>query len=267
VLATLWARTRIDDLMAQDLEGIQTGHARPDIREPITQLGLEYRLMTQFTSFVAVEEMTITDGGQPRRVDVPVEMPEGVSYEGIFGADETVSINAPAPLTLRSNISGGVAGRGLNRPGGGGGPAGKPVIARRVAREETAKHKVVRTDAISESRDGDSGEVRLSDKERKRQELLSKLHPTIAALVQRLGKKGAQPSAEEAKFVRDGKAEVQIWFANKSPETIAQLKKLGFEVVLDPTTSKMLIGRIAIEKLAALAEIKGVLYIAPQTQG
>ncbi len=34
--------------------------------------------MTQFTSFVAVEEMIVTDGGQPRRIDVPVEMPEGV---------------------------------------------------------------------------------------------------------------------------------------------------------------------------------------------
>jgi Ca-activated chloride channel family protein len=272
VLATLWARTRIDDLMAQDLEGIQTGHARTDIREPITQLGLEYRLMTQFTSFVAVEEMTITDGGQPRRVDVPVEMPEGVSYEGILGADETVSANAPAPLTMSSNVGGSLS---KSRPGGSGGgggggvgPNAKPVIARRVARESTAnRNKVARAESMSETRDGDSGGVRLSDKERKRQELLSKLHPAIAALVERVSRKGAQPGAEEAKFVRDGKAEVQIWFADKSPETIAQLKKLGFEVVLDPTTSKMLIGRIAIDKLAALAEIKGVLYIAPQTQG
>ena len=45
--------------------------------------------MTQFTSFVAVEEMTVTDGGQPRRIDVPVEMPEGVSHEGVFGANES----------------------------------------------------------------------------------------------------------------------------------------------------------------------------------
>ena len=41
--------------------------------------------MTQFTSFVAVEEQIVTEGGKPRRVEVPVEMPEGVSYEGVFG--------------------------------------------------------------------------------------------------------------------------------------------------------------------------------------
>jgi Ca-activated chloride channel family protein len=90
VLATLWARTRIDDLMSQDFNGIQSGNAKEDVKEAITQLGLEYRLMTQFTSFVAVEEMTVTDGGQPRRVDVPVELPEGVSREGILALEEVV---------------------------------------------------------------------------------------------------------------------------------------------------------------------------------
>jgi len=43
--------------------------------------------MTQFTSFVAVEETVRTEGGVPRRIDVPVEMPSGVSYEGIFGSE------------------------------------------------------------------------------------------------------------------------------------------------------------------------------------
>ena len=35
--------------------------------------------MTQFTSFVAVEEMVVNDGGTLRRIDVPVEVPEGVN--------------------------------------------------------------------------------------------------------------------------------------------------------------------------------------------
>src|SRR4030095_12718419 len=85
VLATLWARTRVDDLMSADYQGIQNGNPREDTRESITQLGLNFRLMTQFTSFVAVEEMTVTDGGEPRRIEVPVEIPEGVSHTGVFG--------------------------------------------------------------------------------------------------------------------------------------------------------------------------------------
>src|SRR6185503_18159189 len=81
VLASLWARARVDNLMNQDYQGAQSGNMRADLKETITQLGIEYRLMTQFTSFVAVEEMTVTDGGQPRRIDVPVEVPEGVNRE------------------------------------------------------------------------------------------------------------------------------------------------------------------------------------------
>ncbi|MCO6511993.1 MAG: VWA domain-containing protein [Aridibacter famidurans] len=88
VLATLWARTRISDLMSQDYNGIQNGNPKDDIKATITNIGLEYNLMTQFTSFVAVEERVVTDGGQPRTIEVPVEMPEGVSREGIFGPED-----------------------------------------------------------------------------------------------------------------------------------------------------------------------------------
>src|SRR5947209_8065500 len=106
VLATLWARTRIDDLMSQDYAGLQRNNAHADVKETITDLGLEYRLMTQFTSFVAVEEMTVTDGGKPRRVEVPVEMPEGMSYEGVFGRQQGM----PMPI---ANMA------GTYRPSGG----------------------------------------------------------------------------------------------------------------------------------------------------
>jgi Ca-activated chloride channel homolog len=276
VLSTLWARTRIDDLMGQDLEGIQAGHARVDVRETITQLGLEYRLMTQFTSFVAVEELTITDGGQPRRVEVPIEMPEGVSRMGVFGEDEERVAASPLPasgtlnMSVVGNGSGVAAGRGGNVGSGGGGAGGggapgQPVIARRRAEKSAAKNTQSSNRRMQTMTDADAVAAReVSAKERKEQELLAKLHPSIAALVERLKKRGSQAGADEAKFVRDGKAELQIWLTDKSPETIAQLKKLGFELVLDPTTSKMVIGRLPIEKLAALAELKAVRYIAPQ---
>src|SRR6266498_3814832 len=87
VLSSLWARSRIDDLMGQDYNGVQQGTMKPQLQETITNLGLEYRLMTQFTSFVAVEEMIVTDGGQPRRINVPVEVPEGVNRDAISTRD------------------------------------------------------------------------------------------------------------------------------------------------------------------------------------
>ena len=90
------------------------------------------------------------------------------------------------------------------------------------------------------------------------------MHPSIVALIERLKDKNAKPGADEGKFVRDNKAEVQVWLTDKSPEVIKQLQQLGFEVVLDPKTAKLITGRVPVEKLEALAELKSVRYVAPQ---
>ena len=244
VLATLWARTRIDELMGQDYSGIQQGNARQEVREAITQLGLEYRLMTQFTSFVAVEEMIVTEGGQPHRIEVPVEMPEGVSYEGVFGPQGEQTAFAPSAMMARKSagVVGGVVG-GVT----GGVYRAQPLAAPRMA-ESVAVADAARV---------------LSPAEQKR----AKLHPALQALADRLKTPGFKLTAEEAKFVANGKAEIQVFLTDTSPETLKQLKNLGFEVVLQPTTAKLVIGRLPIEKLTALAELSVVRYIAPRIRG
>ena len=78
--------------MSQDWNGLQNAQPKPEVQQRITQLGLDFHLMTQFTSFVAVEKRVVTTDGQPRTVQVPVEMPEDVSYEGVFGREENDSL-------------------------------------------------------------------------------------------------------------------------------------------------------------------------------
>lgn len=267
VLATLWARTRIDRLMGEDFQGLQNSNAKPDVREAITQLGLDFRLMTQFTSFVAVEETVVTEGGVPRRIDVPVEMPEGVSYEGIFGQRKEgdaqqqgqaaqkmlqlsagVVSNSPAKRTrtnesYRSVVGGGV-GSGVGRGTGSATvPAAiPPPPSIQVAKDESLDKPKVAKDPRQNA----------------------KLHPAIAGLLVRLQTSSIQPAFTEFKFVRAGKAELQIHLTEKSAAVLAELQKLGIEVVLNPTNSKVIIGRLPVEKLAALAELASVRYIAPQ---
>jgi Ca-activated chloride channel family protein len=74
-LASLWARHRVDDLMTQSYQA-----AVPELEKQIAQIGVEYGIATQYTSFIAVEEQGVTTGGESRRVEVPVELPEGMSY-------------------------------------------------------------------------------------------------------------------------------------------------------------------------------------------
>jgi len=99
VLATLWARNKVDHIMHDNSSGTSA-------QEAITRLGLEFKLMTPFTSFVAVEEEINPNGGPPRRVDVPVEMPDGVSYEGVFG--ERKSLQAASFNGAINGVVGGV---------------------------------------------------------------------------------------------------------------------------------------------------------------
>jgi Ca-activated chloride channel family protein len=88
-MASVWARQQVRQLMTQMVRQGQT----KELIEQVTQLGLNFRLMTQWTSFVAVEEKTVNTEGKPQTVVQPVEMPEGVSYEGVFGGEQA----APTP--------------------------------------------------------------------------------------------------------------------------------------------------------------------------
>jgi len=117
--------------------------------------------------------------------------------------------------------------------------------------------------AMMDGSDADTVRV-LSPEEQKRADMQTKLHPSILKVIDWLKAPKAGALSDEAKFVRDGKAEIQIFLTEKSDVTMAELKKLGFEVVLDPKTAKMVIGRLPIDKLAALAELKFVRYVSPQ---
>ena len=102
-IESMWARAKVDDLMWQDLAGLQSGNFPEALREEIVQTALAHRLMTQFTSFVAVEDRVVNEGGTQRTVSVPVEMPQGVRYDGIFGgaaanAAEGRLYAAPVPM-------------------------------------------------------------------------------------------------------------------------------------------------------------------------
>lgn len=261
VLSSLWARRRIDDLMSQDYSGAQRGDMKPDLMQTITQIGLEYRLMTQFTSFVAVEEMIVTDGGQPRRIDVPVEVPEGVNQAMVDPAAPVqlaqvyafgnVAVNN-APQSIGAGAGGGV-GRGTVTK------SGRVSVAMPSASPTRATSQtgivLAEVDKVDET-------AAMSPDEKRLNTLRTKLNPTLLAVVMRLqGRKPA--SADEQRFVRDGKAEVQIWLTEKSAGALAKLKELGFEVMLDPKSSKLMIGRLPIEKLEALGNLEFVRYVSP----
>jgi len=227
-------------------QGAQSGNMRPDLKKTITQLGIEYRLMTQFTSFVAIEERVVTDRGKPRRIDVPVEVPKGVVRQDISGPTprQLMSVYSSAGLstvnlsTARASGGGGRRGKVYPSP-----PNAPPTLMGVIATEPTK----VGAELLAQQNS----------------ELEQKLHLAVFAVVQKLKNKQAL-SNDESGLIHDGKAEVQVWLTEKTEEALAQLKELGFEVMLDAKNSKVIFGRLPVEKLEALAKLKVVTYVAPQ---
>jgi hypothetical protein len=217
--------------------------------------------MTQFTSFVAVEEMIVTDGGQPRRIDVPVEVPEGVNRAAVEGSRPAGNLMGLSAYSL-SNLSPGAA--DITRSGTNvGGNFGRGDAKRRVNAPPPNAPPSATVTVVAED-EAVTGRL-LTPEERQSAKLRAKLHPALVTVVERLKKKIPIPSAEEITFVREGKAEIQIWLTDKSPENLAKLKEIGFEVILDPKTSKLVIGRLPIEKIEALSALDFVRFAAPQT--
>ena len=98
VLATLWARRKIEDVMNQDTTA-QTGKMKDEMREEITQLGVKFKLLTQFTSFVAIDEVIFTGPEEPVRTEVPANLP--LSGKLRSGVEYAVTVTASA-ATLNS---------------------------------------------------------------------------------------------------------------------------------------------------------------------
>lgn len=368
-LATLWARTRINELTSQDYKGEQK-----EIQEAITNVGLEYHLLTQYTSFVAVEERVVAQpNGQPKKIEVPVNLPEGMTtadreQDSPFKRMEVIAnLQSPPKVETKKvyknwnkNSVGYIVSSGSGRGSGTGGGVGnggtmkvaktisagvlngkatvlpKPaypaaakavratgVVNVQVTIDESGNvvsanavsgHPLLRQVSIAAARQAKFAPTLISGKpvktsgiiafnfsmptnaapsvttavrqislqqaeetnslpvsetltpEMKRRKAIDeKFHIWLADLAKRLlnGGGAAPTSPNEAKFMRDGKAEIQIRLAaERTPEIIERLKNLGFEPVSEKD-KKTLVGRISLDKLLALAEAEQVRYVLP----
>lgn len=92
-LGYLWARHRIAALT--DLENLTSSGNQ---RDEILRLGLDYHLLTQYTSFIAVDQVIRNKGATDNTVDQPSPLPEGVE-DTALGA-EVPSTPEPATWAL-----------------------------------------------------------------------------------------------------------------------------------------------------------------------
>jgi Ca-activated chloride channel family protein len=86
-ITVLWARQRVESLMDQWRQSEEG--ARDALRATIIAHAIHYRLVTRFTSLVAVEQLVNNTSGQSSTVAVRSELPEGMQMDKVFGAPAT----------------------------------------------------------------------------------------------------------------------------------------------------------------------------------
>ncbi|MEI8371430.1 MAG: VIT and VWA domain-containing protein [Planctomycetota bacterium] len=261
VLAPLWARAKVEDLMNQDLAGVQRGQPNPAQKEEILGLGLRFQLLTQFTSFVAVEELHITKGGQARTVAVPVEMPEGVSYEGVFGSRGQAAMNSGMGWSSGKGKDGKGKSSSLSRAspmpgfgqgsGFGGGMPGTPPPAKTARLMKNQKELANKVDDVEN----------VASAQQIRQ---SKLAPELRDLAEKVAKQGKDGNLTLGKIeVKAGRVEIRVLLGSLNDEVLGKLKALGFFELVRAKSVKMVIGTLEVTQLETLAKLDIVLRIEP----
>ncbi len=96
-VAAIWARAKFADIQ----DGLYRGRDRAAVRKDAVALALKHRLVTTYTSLVAVDEVKARPEGAPLdSAEVPRNLPHGMDYDKVFGAaEQTMPLRSlPAPL-------------------------------------------------------------------------------------------------------------------------------------------------------------------------
>ncbi|MEP0847011.1 MAG: VWA domain-containing protein [Phycisphaerae bacterium] len=244
-LASLWARASVDDLLHRDLAALQRNQLPEDLRQRVTDLGVQFGLMTPFTSFVAVEELDVTVGGKPTKVLVPVEMPQGVSYEGVFGEAGGRAIERSKSDPVRALQVLGYVG-------------GTPAAPAERSRSDAEQRLGFIGRAAAEADAGDEAPTATVTTP------ADKLAPILRNLAKRVELEGRDGNLGiDGVTVVAGRVDVIVELREINDATRAALKKLGFVESGASRTAPLLIGSIDVRRLDELAALDAVVRIRP----
>lgn len=222
-IPSLWARRKVDDIMRESHYGPKPLEGEITAEQKVTTLALAYRIMSPYTSFVAVEKRVVNVGGKPRTVRVPVELTDGLNMESLsdnrshLGANFYRTASSPAPggaPAVRGSLSAGVGGAG-----GFAGGRSMPAMKRAEAQDSL---KALATESPEQR---------------------------FARIV------------EEKLRKAKGEVTIQILLTKWDPKILTALEELGLKIEEKDKALKVLFGTIDAKKLKALSQLTTVAKI------
>ncbi len=250
-LPSAWARQKIEELSNTTPNEKESGEGIKDLQEQITKVALDYHLMSPFTSFVAVEPKVVNVGSEQKTVEVPVEMADGVSYEGIFGsrggrAPMLGNIPMMGAMFRSRGASAGFAGAGGGQFGGGfGGTLGSQGTV--IGQGLFYDNDLSPTDQLRAPLSTPEQLAAMKPEERIKTIRAAKMTHDVRVLA-------LKTTAE--------KVTIQLWLSPLADDTkadfTAKLKALGWVQTAILSEGKLVLGTISSDKLDELAALDGV---------
>jgi Ca-activated chloride channel homolog len=245
-LEKIWARHKVEDLMSQDWNGIQSGNSK--YKADIIKVGLEHSLATQYTSFVAVEERTVVSDGKPVKVEVPVELPEGVSPLAVPGGSLQAEYAAKA-----APGSGAGFGAGTYRLYAPAAPAQSSGLSVNETVEVTANAPLI------EMSQADVATIKRPARDAARKQAEAKMSPEVLTLYRCATARGVSATASTCK-TNPAQIKVGVDLTESAADLEQKLARAGLKIISGSGT-KQLVGTIApkqLRQLAQIAEVKSI---------
>jgi len=220
-VASLWARNKIEDLTCEDyIAGLTNAH-RSVVQDQVTSIGLAFGIMTQWTSFVAVDERVVNVGGKARKLRVPVDLADGLSEEYFLGKD-------PSGYFRGGRSSGGLGG------GGGAGP-GSPTRGTVITGNRPGNLAL-------KSQEGGKADEKLMREVERRSKFEGRVEWSL-----RQSKKAS--------------VEIQVWVEKVTPDVLEKLKAAGLRISGSDKGLRVVFGRISTSKLTDISQVDGIRLI------
>lgn len=256
-IATLWARGMVDEVSRRNWIEASQGRGNTDVQKQIESLGLRFGIMTQFTSFVAVEEKVVNKDGKSTRVHVPVEMPDGVSYEGIFGGKEERS-------KMMAGAPGGGGYGGFSR-GGAAAPSSAPMAGNAMKRPSS--NAMTEGDATDSKGSLASRFDAMSDEDVRllSQSVAKADEPKILAQLsskQRTRYLRIARLDSRLRSMKTGSTKVTLYFDPKAKDIEANLKKAGVRNLKLSLSAGVGTGDVSVGNFDALAAVEGIQRVS-----
>jgi Ca-activated chloride channel family protein len=237
--------------MAENWLAVYRGDAQGETAESITKLGLDFGLMTQYTSFVAVEERVVNESGAPRRVEVPIELPDGVSYEGIFGDQATEKVSAlghmPAAPGIAAQPRSTLPTLGNVQPFAKNSYPADAESRTPVSHGVTPVQETFRKESVSVSKKSESSTA-----------LRERMDPALHVLLD-----GARDGvyADGKVNVQDGKVTLYLRLAEINDAILDALRATGAEILTLRAAQRGVLVKMQVDALKGLAYVEGLLRI------